>query len=502
MNNPWQSIFDAIREPLCMVDSESRLLRCNRGMEALTGCAAEELTGKPIDEILRPLGAGDAFFNDILRRSHEPRAMELPLGDKWFRVSIGPGPDGSNALVLTDLTERKQLEEQLLQRAEALSAVDHQKDEFLAMLAHELRNPLAAISAGMQVIERIGSQDERVVRVRRLLLRQTKHLTRLVDDLLDVSRITRGNIELRKERVELGGLLKQSVEVVRPALEERGHTFQLVLDESPIWLNADSTRLEQVFVNLLGNAVKYTPNEGEISVRVWVDGGAAIIRVTDSGIGIDSATMQSIFELFSQGEQPLDRSRGGLGVGLTLVRSLLRMHDGTVRAKSAGMGKGSEFEVRLPLGPAISAGAEEPVGVGGVARRRILIVEDNADARDALKDLLEELGHRVDVAVDGPAGVEKALRLSPDLALVDIGLPGMDGYQVARTLRAHPAGRAMLLIALTGYGGSQQRKRALDAGFDLHLVKPLDLDELSLALNAPTPRGNASEEARSGSPVG
>ncbi len=369
-------------------------------------------------------------------------------------------------------------------RAEELAEMDRRKDEFLAMLAHELRNPLAAIMTAIGILERKPTEDAKEARMRGIIHRQTDHLARLVDDLLDVSRITRDKVELRTGRLDLLAVIQQVLQVARPIAESRGLGLEVTLPPGRLWVNADGTRLEQVFTNLLDNAAKYT-DSGHISLRVereGVDGSAkAVVRVKDTGIGIPADVLPYIFELFAQADTSLERSRGGLGIGLTLVRKLVQMHGGDVRAYSEGPGRGSEFVVKLPLLAEVALPADGRKAADARRGRRILLVEDNSDARQAMRDLLELWGHQVVVAPDGLQGVALALTQSPELALVDIGLPGMDGYRVAEELRSR-VGNSIRLVAITGYGGPEGHDRALEAGFDLHLVKPVKPDELDKLL--------------------
>jgi signal transduction histidine kinase len=384
------------------------------------------------------------------------------------------------------LLRLRQAERELRLRADQLAEADRRKDEFLAMLAHELRNPLAAIMTAIGILERKPTDDTKELRMRSIINRQTHHLARLVDDLLDVSRITRGKVELRRERLDLRIVLQQVLALMRPVAEGRGLKLESSLPDRAIWLNADATRLEQVFINLVDNAAKYTDAGGSISVHVSAEGtdgsARAVVRIKDTGIGIPAHKLPAIFELFNQADESLERSRGGLGIGLTLVRSLVEMHGGTISATSAGAGQGSEFQVKLPLIAAMPELARGTLAAEERQRqRRILLVEDNSDARQALKDLLELWGHQVQVAPDGLNGVALALEVRPELALVDIGLPGLDGYRVAQELRAR-VGEEIRLVAITGYGGPEDRHRALQAGFDHHLVKPVKPDELDRLL--------------------
>jgi signal transduction histidine kinase/ActR/RegA family two-component response regulator len=371
-----------------------------------------------------------------------------------------------------------ELQGRLSELRDALEASRH-KDDFLAMLAHELRNPLAPILSAMQVIRRHPENLEVVQRAREIVERQVRHQAQLLDDLLDVSRITRGLIKLRKGAIDAKSAVAAAVEATRPVIDARSHTLTVMLPDEPLRLKADPTRLTQMVTNLLDNAAKYTNPGGHIEVSAQRDGDDVVIRVRDTGIGIPADMQTRIFELFTQGDVPIARPLGGLGLGLSLVRSLTDMHGGTVQVASQGTGRGSEFTIRLPAGKAEGgSGAETPSP--GTARH-VLVIEDNADAREMLRMALELDGHRVETAPDGVSGVEVALRTTPDLVLIDIGLPELDGYAVARRLRAS-LGQRVTLVALTGYGQSEDRRRTSEAGFDAHLVKPVDPDVLSRAL--------------------
>ncbi|RKG97115.1 response regulator [Corallococcus sp. CA053C] len=382
------------------------------------------------------------------------------------------------------LLRLRHAEQQARLRTDQLIEMDRRKDEFLAMLGHELRNPLAAIMTSIGILERKASADTREARMHGIIQRQTHHLARLVDDLLDVSRITRGKVELRKEPLDLVESFQQVLSILRPRVEARGLKLEVRLPRTSLWMEADATRLEQVFTNLLDNAAKYT-DQGTVTVDLsqeGVDGTAqAVLRVKDTGIGIPPEKLPAVFELFAQADTSLERSRGGLGIGLTLVRTLVRMHGGSVEAMSDGYGAGSEFVVKLPLLPPERVPQLAGHNVLDARRaRRILLVEDNSDARQSMRDLLELWGHQVAVAPDGVQGLALALEHAPDLALVDIGLPGVDGYQVAAALRAR-VGQHVRLVALTGHAEPEAYERALKAGFDLHLTKPVrpaDLDRV------------------------
>ncbi|MGH7277125.1 MAG: hybrid sensor histidine kinase/response regulator [Candidatus Rokuibacteriota bacterium] len=371
--------------------------------------------------------------------------------------------------------------EQHAARAEA-EAASRAKDEFLAMLGHELRNPLGAIGNAALVLQRAGGDERQAIEARAVIERQVRHLSRLVDDLLDVARVMTGKILLQQEAVDLSEIVRRSVTGVTGT--ERLASHGLCLDLAPAAVCVDQTRMEQVVANLLTNALKYTPPGGEIRIGVRDEGATAVLTVSDTGVGIPGDLLPHVFELFVQEERSLDRAQGGLGIGLTLVRRLVELHGGSVTAASEGPGTGSTFTVRLPT-TTLSAPPARSVPGAGAAPRRVLIVEDNDDSREMLREFLRFEGHDVHEAADGAAAVEQALRLAPDVTLVDVGLPVIDGYEVARRIRRDPAGAHLYLVALTGYGRAEDRERALAAGFDVHLVKPVDPPRLQRLLASP-----------------
>ncbi len=359
--------------------------------------------------------------------------------------------------------------------------MDRRKDEFLAMLAHELRNPLGAMSNAAQLLRRRGSPDPEVTRAQGVLERQVVHMARLLDDVLDLSRVGRGAIELRRRPVDLGVVANAAAECMESIIEGKELALEVRSTPEPPWIDADPVRIEQVVVNLLHNASKFTPRGGRIAIEIGREGDEAVLRVRDTGEGMTHDELPHVFDRFYQADRSLDRTRGGLGLGLTLVRSLVEMHGGRVAAQSDGPGRGSEFVVRLPALDGAVAPAPAPVAWRAPTVRealRVLVVDDNVDAATMLHDVLESCGYEVAVAYDGLAALEAAAAMRPDAVLLDLGLPGMDGYDVATHLRAHPETAGAALIAVTGYGRPEDRRRSLEVGFDHHLTKPVDVDKL------------------------
>jgi signal transduction histidine kinase/CheY-like chemotaxis protein len=376
-----------------------------------------------------------------------------------------------------EVAERKRLEQELRWRAGQLAEADRRKDEFLAMLGHELRNPLAPIRNAVEVMRLLGLTDPQHQWARDVIDRQTGHMTRLVDDLLDMSRISRGRITLQMESVALTEVIGRAVESSRPFLEARRHEFAVVLPAEPVRLEADPTRLVQVVTNLLNNAAKYTAEGGRVRLTAERLGDEVVLRVGDTGVGIAPEMLPRVFDLFRQAEQTLDRSAGGLGIGLTLVKSLVELHGGRVEAFSEGLAQGSEFVVRLPVSESArepSANGALPVETPSRPGRRVLVVDDNVDAADSLAMVLRVGGYDARTAHDGLAALQMAEGFRPEVVLLDIGLPKMDGYEVARRLRERVGSENVFLVAITGYGQEGDRRRAEEAGFDAHLVKPAD----------------------------
>ncbi len=375
-----------------------------------------------------------------------------------------------------DITERKLLQAELRQRIEELARSDQRKDEFLAMLAHELRNPLAPLRNGLELLK--GSIDEQLLEeVRAMMDRQVQQLVRLIDDLMDVSRISRGRIELRRERIDLRAAVASAEEISRPLIEDSGHEFTIQLPSEELHVEADATRLAQVFANLLNNAAKYTEPGGHIRLSLERANGCASVSVKDDGVGIPPHMLSRVFEMFAQVDPSLERARSGLGIGLSIVKRLVEMHGGSVEARSDGPGAGSEFIVRLPLAGASGAKRESRSGAGAeriVDRRRILVVDDNHDSACSLALMLEVRGHETRTAHDGHEALKLAEAFRPHAILMDLGMPRLNGYQTCQRIREHAWGREPCLVAVTGWGQDQDRSRSREAGFDHHLVKPVD----------------------------
>jgi PAS domain S-box-containing protein len=423
--------------------------------------------------------------------NHEPYSIEMrviwPDGSvRWIatngRVLFDSRGRALRMLGATvDITERKEAEEEFKES-------DRRKDEFLAMLAHELRNPLAPIRNAVQALKRLGPPEPQRGRLQDMIDRQVAHMARMIDDLLDVSRITRNKIALRKERIRLTDVVNRAVETSRPLIDARKHKLTVTLSPELSFIEGDLVRLAQIISNLLNNAAKYTEEGGNIWLTAESSGGEAVIRVRDDGIGIPDYVLPQVFDLFAQADRSLDRSQGGLGIGLTLVRSLAELHGGRVEAHSEGTGKGSEFVVRLPsasrsetegeIAPPTNPGSQDPS-----PRARILVVDDNKDAAESMATLLEIVGHDVRVTYDGVKAVEAARNFRPHAVLLDIGLPGMSGYEVARQLRGLDETKKAFLIAVTGYGKPEDRVKALTNGFNYHITKPVDPDEIYIIIN-------------------
>ena len=461
----------------------------NRAAERLFGFTAAEAVGQSIlliipperraeeDMVLARVRAGEAVDHfETVRRRKDGSLVDISLTVSPMRDSQGRVIGASK--IARDVSARKRLERERVAMFEEAQQANRAKDEFLAMLGHELRNPLGAISSAVRLLGPPETVSERAILARDVIARQTRHLTRLVDDLLDVARVMTGKVLLERQPLDLGDVVTRHVTSLRATGKMQEHVVNL--ETTPVWVDADVIRIEQIISNLVSNALRYTPAGGTITIRVSRDNGFAVLTVEDTGVGMPPHLLSRIFDLFVQGERRLERTQGGLGIGLTLVRRLVELHGGTVEAFSEGPDLGSRFTVRLRAitAPRAMGDARRPPG-WSVASRRILVIEDNADARAMLRHLLEIAGHEVHEAADGRQGLEMALSIQPEVALIDLGLPGLDGYEIARRLRAADERRNILLVAVTGYGSPEDRERSLMAGFDVHLVKPVDPDLLA-----------------------
>jgi len=408
-------------------------------------------------------------------------------------ATVLPSAQKMVLLAFEDVTGRRANEERLARTEAALREADRRKDEFMATLSHELRNPLAAIQSSLFVLQRGAADRDKTEKASAIIGRQVTQLARLIDDLLDVTRINRGKIQLRRQRLELGALVCRTLDDHDPSFEASGLILRRVIDAGPLWVNGDPARLVQSLANLLINARKFTSPDGIVTVTLERQGGRAVLRIRDTGAGIEPQLLPHLFEPFAQGPQTMDRSRGGLGLGLAVVKGLIELHGGTIGVASEGPGRGTEVTIALPL--EVEAPAEAAaVGDRGLSARRrtILVIEDNADAAESMKDALTLSGHAVEVAHDGSAGVKLSRALQPEIVICDIGLPEMDGYAVARALRSDERSKGSYLVALSGYGREDDVRRAYAAGFNRHLTKPVMLAQLAeLISEVPTPQQRA-----------
>ncbi len=477
-------------------DMKGLVTSWNPGAENIFGYTEEEFLGQDIRVVFTPedraIGQADIEMRtaEADGRALDERWHMRKNGERfWANGLVMPLRDDAEQTcgflkILRDMSEQRELEESLRKRTRDLERVDTSRNEFLAMLAHELRNPLAAIRNAVAVVMQSGTK-ENVDWGISVIDRQVRNFTHLIDDLLDVARITQGKIQLKRSLIDAAPLVHHAAEAVMPLMQERGHEFVVAMSAANLRVNADPTRLEEILVNLLSNAAKYTPVGGQVRLSAGIDGPDAFFRVRDNGVGIAPEMLANIFDLFTQADRSLARSEGGLGIGLTVVRTLAEMHGGKVTASSEGLGKGSEFVVRLPLAEeAEDEAGDEPQASPETAGSawRILVVDDSVDTAMGLAMLLKLSGHEVQTSHSGVEAILLARDFQPQIVLLDIGLPGMDGFQVASALRSAEGGKTLFLIAISGYGDDDARRRSVEAGFDQHLVKPIHFDTLDTLL--------------------
>jgi PAS domain S-box-containing protein len=498
----YRRLFETAREGILILNPATRRITdTNPFMTELLGYTREELIGKELFEICLPHGereSQDAFrrLREELFISHENLPLQTKAGRRLeVEVVANLYQENGHSVIqahIRDITERKRAQESLREserrtqeHAAELAALHRRKDEFLAMLSHELRNPLSPILNAAHILRLQKDENPLQQQARAVIERQVNQLSRLVNELLEVSRVITGRIRLRPERLDIRGVVEQAVESTRPLIDQRRHQLFVSLPAEPVWLEGDLDRLEQVVVNLLNNAAKYTNEGGKIWVDLRPDGSEVMLRVRDTGVGIAPELLPHIFDLFTQADRTPDRSQGGLGIGLSLTQRLVELHRGKIEAHSAGLGQGSEFIVRLPLFPPSERGTDmTSTETPKQAARgwRMLVVDDNVDAANMIAAVLRHYGHQTETVYSAQSALEMAVECQPDFVLLDIGLPGMDGYEVARRLRQIPELKDTRLIAATGYGQDADRKRSEEAGFDYHLVKPIDPEKLQTVL--------------------
>jgi len=507
----WQVTFDAISDGVLLLDHDGKVMQVNHAVERILNVSWNNVVGSNFHQFLRIAETPEESPFTRMLQSRSREVTEILRETRWLYLAVDPirsseGTVKGALCIISDITVRRHLEEELRQRAEELAAADRRKNEFLAMLAHELRNPLAPIRNSLEEIHLRGAGEAAIEQAVEVAGRQVRHMARLLEDLLDVSRITRGKVKLRKAPLEIGTVVAHAIETTRPMIEASRHELVVMQPAEPIWLNGDVTRLEQVVSNLLNNAAKYTEPGGRILLSVAREGNEAVLKVEDQGIGLSAEMLTRVFDLFSQADLSLDRSQGGLGIGLTLVRSLVEMHGGSVVAQSEGLGLGSLFVVRLPVlaSAPIPRPVAPPAPALSSATKNLLLVDDHQDSALSLARVLRLWGHKVTVAHDGPTAVDVATSRPFDIILLDIGLPGMDGLQVARRLRSDPNAGKSTLVALTGYGQDEDQRRSRNAGFDFHLIKPVNLDDLRRLLDRPqpSPGGGSSDITEAAGTIG
>ena len=493
------SIVESSNDAIISKSLDGIIQSWNAAAERLFGYTSEQAVGRHISLVIPPERLNEE--EEIIASLKEGKRIEhyeterVHSDGQRITVSLTISPikdDSGNVIgaskIARDVTERKRMEDDLRRLATDLSAADRRKNEFLATLAHELRNPLAPMSNMLEVLKRSNGDTEILKRAHDTIERQLDQLIRLVDDLLDWNRITHDRLELRRSEVELSSVIQQAVEVARPLIDAAGHKLTIDLPDKPIYLNADRARLAQVFGNLLNNSSKYTGPEGTISLNASRIDGEVLVTVKDNGAGIPQDKLDSIFDMFMQVDRTSEQSQAGLGIGLTLVKRLTEMHGGSIEARSAGEGQGSEFVVRLPVLSKPSGLSQPETAVESCPERRILIVDDNRDSADSLAMLLDITRNKTYMAHDGVEALEAIEKHRPEVVLLDIGLPRLDGHEVCRRVREHPWGKNIVIIALTGWGQEDDRRKSEEAGFNGHLVKPVDYDKLLELLSSLTAR--------------
>ena len=488
-----RSLLEASLDPLVTISAEGKITDVNRATEQVTGVGRESLIGSDFAEYFTDPPKAREGYQEVFSQgsvTDYPLAIRHVTGkitDVLYNASLYRNAKGNVLGVFAaarDITDRKRGEEERAQLVVRLQKEDQRKDEFLATLAHELRNPLAPIRNGLQIMRLEPGDADTIERLRSMMERQLGQMVHLIDDLLDMSRISCGKINLCIERIDLATAIQLAIETIRPVIAKADHELLIKFPPDPILVDADLTRLAQVFANLLNNAAKFTDRGGQIRLSMQQLGAEAVVSIQDNGSGIPTAMLPHVFEMFTQVDSSLERSKGGLGIGLSIVKRLVEIHGGSVEARSDGQGWGSEFVVRLPV--ALSVTGDEPTSqpdpVYPSTRHCILVVDDNVDAADSLGQLLEILGNEVITSYDGESGIRAAKKFRPGILLCDIGMPKMNGHDVARSIRAEAWGKNIVLVALTGYGQIDDLQKSADAGFDHHLVKPLDFDALIVLL--------------------
>lgn len=486
------AIVESSHDAIISKTLEGVIRSWNAGAERIFGWSAAEAVGRSITLIIPPERLQEErHIIDTLKRGERIEHFETTRVSKDGRyveisLTVSPVRNVAGAVIgaskiARDITARKRAEKLLLEREEALREADRRKDEFLALLGHELRNPLAPIHNAAELLSRMLPEDSRALVAVEMIRRQARQLTRLVDDLLDIGRITQGRVQLRLQPIDLASVISQAFETIEPQLRQKGHKVAVISSYQPLQVSGDFARLVQCVANVLSNAVKYTDPGGGIEVRTRAEGASAVVEIIDTGLGIAPDLLPHVFDIFVQGERSIEWSQGGLGVGLAIVKRLIEQHGGSVTARSGGPGQGSAFEIRLPRLARPQALATEEASFEA-APRRVLVVDDNADAASSLAMLLALRGHETQVACSAREALERVESFLPEVVLLDIGLPEINGYELARRLRTMPKLQGVRLVALTGFAQPEDQQRARSAGFDDHVVKPVSLSTLERAL--------------------